>query len=408
MITWWARGAPTATAVAIFILFVATRTFLLAVYKPSGTDLTVYHGYVSRAATGEVPYRDFAIEYPPLAWWTMALPGSADYLVYQRRFRGAMFALETIGGALFAGLLWRRRNLAAVGLAAYLAATTALAPVLYDRLDVGLLFLLMLWAYCWQRGLGGAPSWMVLSYAVLGLGVAFKLTPILVVPVLLATELTGGWQLGRFAKHVGALLAGVLLPFIPYYSTAGTGTLAFLQYHAERGIEIESFFANALWALSHVGLPIAVEYRFTSFELTSRLSEPLALLSTVLMIAVPLSLAIRAIGMGRLYDGQTGYRYACFLFPAMLPFGKVLSPQYFVWAIPMILLLGAEVTASRRTFAILCALVIAMAVLTTAVYPLGFGALRALRPDAWLVLTARNALLAGVIAWLATRVVRRA
>jgi hypothetical protein len=392
---------------AILILFLATRIFILAFYEPPGTDITVYHGYISRAARGEVAYRDFAIEYPPLAWSVMTLPGPADYPVYQRRFRYTMFAAETAGAALFAALLWRRRDLVAAALMAYLAATTALAPVLYDRLDAGLLFLLMLWAYSWQRGLTGAPSWTVLSYAVLGLGVAFKLTPIVIVPVLLVTELTGRGSLGRVAMRVSALAAGMLAPLLPHLSTAGSGTLAFLQYHAERGIEIESFFANMLWALARVGLPIAVEYRFTSFEVTSRLSEPLAFLSTVLMIAVPLAFAVRAIGMGRLYDGQAGYRYACLLLPAMLAVGKVLSPQYFVWAIPMLLLVGAEVTTSRKTFAILCLLVTAMAILTTGVYPLGFGALRALRPDGWLVLTARNALLAGVSAWLAMRVMRR-
>lgn len=400
---WVARVAALKVG-AIAILFLTTRLFLLEVYQPPGTDITVYHGYVTRAAKGEVPYRDIAIEYPPFAWSAMTLPASTDWTVYQRRFRYLMFALETAGFALFATVLWVRvPSFALVGGIAYLLATAALGPVLYDRLDAGLLFLLMLWAYTWQRGMTGASSWVVLSYVVLGLSVAFKLTPAVVVPVLLALELTRGASTVRAAQRVGALAAGTLLPFLLHYSTAGTSTLSFLKYHGDRGIEVESFFANLLWGLSLVGLPIGIDYRFTSFEVTSALSGSLALLSTLCLVAVPLLLAVRAISMGRFYDGQTAYRYACFLLPAMLPFGKVLSPQYFVWAIPLMLLVGAELAPSRKAFGILCALTVGIAILTTGVYPFGFGALRALRPDAWLLLTTRNALLAGAVAWLSTR-----
>jgi hypothetical protein len=401
----WASRITASKVAAIAILFLSTRIFLLELYQPPGTDITVYHGYVTRAANGEMPYRDIAIEYPPLAWPVMTLPASTDWAVYRRRFRYSMFAMETAAGALFAAVLRRRgQGLMTPGVVAYLAATMALGPVLYDRLDAGLLFLLMLWAYAWQRGLAGRSSWIVLAYLVLGLSVAFKLTPIVAIPVLLVTELTRERSAARTATRVGALAAGIVLPFVPHLATAGTSTLSFLQYHGARGLEVESFFANIVWALSLVGLPIAIDYRFTSFEVTSALSSWLALASTLSLIVLPLALAGRALALGRLYDERTAYKFAGLLLPAMLPFGKVLSPQYFVWAIPMMLLVGAELVVSRRGFWVLCAVMVGLAILTTGVYPIGFGALRALRPDAWLLLTARNVLLAGVVAWLTYRV----
>ena len=65
----------------VFVVYPISRArFLLRPYTNRGTDLDFYFGYVQRAANGEVPYRDFAVEYPPAAWLLMRAPGTTDWV----------------------------------------------------------------------------------------------------------------------------------------------------------------------------------------------------------------------------------------------------------------------------------------------------------------------------------------
>jgi len=52
-------------------------------------DTPVYANYLTLVDHGQVPYRDFAVEYPPLAFvpWLAAWQGDEPEPVYRRRFR---------------------------------------------------------------------------------------------------------------------------------------------------------------------------------------------------------------------------------------------------------------------------------------------------------------------------------
>src|SRR5262245_56326282 len=67
------RGARAWLVLAI-VSFVATRGCILASVRPQETDVPIYLEYAVRAIDlGDEPYGpEFPIEYPPVAWWTMA------------------------------------------------------------------------------------------------------------------------------------------------------------------------------------------------------------------------------------------------------------------------------------------------------------------------------------------------
>src|SRR5688572_16041194 len=55
------------------VLFVVVRAYILIGLEPQASDASVYFSNVVRALDfGETPYADFPIEFPPVAWWTMA------------------------------------------------------------------------------------------------------------------------------------------------------------------------------------------------------------------------------------------------------------------------------------------------------------------------------------------------
>src|SRR6185437_15749145 len=171
------------------VLFVATRVALLASPWPHLSDVPRYCDYALRGVDqGEVPYRDFVIEYPPLAWDLIAIPRwlasercpadasaakqAACRTEYRRVFRGLMLLADVVSLGLFWAIA--RRHAARYGslCLAYVAVTTSGAYLLYDRLDLGLLLLLLFWAYCWLRsteGAAGSETWRIVSYGALGL-----------------------------------------------------------------------------------------------------------------------------------------------------------------------------------------------------------------------------------------------
>ena len=147
-------------------------------------DTPVYESYGSAIDSGQVPYRDFALEYPPGALPVFALPalGGAHGDAFRRRFELEMaFLGEVIVICLAVALValgaGRRRVLAVLGFAAL--AVVALGPVVLSRFDL------------WPAALTAAALAALLSgrlrlgHLALGAAVAAKLYPAVLVPLTL-------------------------------------------------------------------------------------------------------------------------------------------------------------------------------------------------------------------------------
>ena len=73
------------------------------------------------------------------------------------------------------------------------------------------------------------------------------------------------------------------------------------------------------------------------------------------------------------YTRQDAYRIACYVIPGSVILSNVLSPQYFIWAIPLVLLLAVEIFPEGRVRPlVLAGLLIAVAVTTTWIFPYNF------------------------------------
>ena len=176
-------AAATLVAVVLFLLgwSVLHRGFFA---DDPIVDTPVYERYGSAMDSGQVPYRDFAVEYPPGALPVFVLPalGGAHGDTYRRRFEALMaflgeamlvavaFALVSLG----AGKRWL---LAGLGLAAL--APVLLGPVVLSRFD---LWPAALTAIALAALVGGR---LRIGHAVLGAAVAAKLYAVVLVPIAL-------------------------------------------------------------------------------------------------------------------------------------------------------------------------------------------------------------------------------
>jgi len=358
-------------------------------------DLFVYRTFAAPVLDGGLPYREVAFEYPPLAAPAIVLPGLAG--TGEESFRWA-FALWTLMAAaavvLLCGALARaggHGNDAAPR--AMLAA--AVMPVLcgallrthFDLFPVALVLgALLLLAHDRPRA----------GFAVLAIAVMTKVFPIVLVPVAIA------WLIARGRRHdawQGALVCAAVVAAIAAAAVAVSpdGALDAVRYHLDRPVQIESSPALVLLGLDAAGAGHATSVSsFRSDGLLHPATDAVAsVLLTLLVVLVGL-LCARVAGSGRREGGMPGVRElviaslaACAAFAL---FGKVLSPQFVIWVLP----LGALAFAWRmRALAVAVALV---AVMTQIEFPAHYFDVVAREPLAIALVVARNLALAAVIA----------
>jgi hypothetical protein len=419
-------------------LFVFTRILLFVSPWPGLSDANLYFDYALRGVDfGQVAYRDFTIEYPPLAWGLVALPRllatqrcspetqgealAACREEYRRVFRGLMFVFDVMA----LGLVWRiarRRCFARRGSVclAYVVITASSLYLLYDRLDLGLLLLLLLWALAWLRSIEGHTSagvWRLASFAVLGLSVAYKWIPILLLPYLVLAD----WQ-ARPRPRIGPALlsfaAALAIPFLVLYPSAGLAPLRFIEYHSQRGIQVESIYATLLTASSWLGVETKIVHSHGADEVESHWAPAMKTLASLLLGGFLIGTGLWCLVQGRRFDREMAWRCAVLALLGAVALSPVLSPQYFVWALPLALLIAAEVLPTAgRTWRRFAATVVVVAVLTTLIFPCTYlGLVDKLQPDedrrlislARGLVALRNVVYIALVVWLGRYVFRKA
>jgi uncharacterized membrane protein (DUF441 family) len=424
---------PAASAFAALALLAAgwALTLWIAPWNDeSVNDLFVYRTFSAPMLDGGLPYRDIAFEYPPLAAPAIVLPGLIG--TGAEEFRWA-FAVWTLAGAvaivLLCGALARRTG-GAPRRAMFAAAAMPLlcGAVLHTHFDLFPVALVLASLLLLARDRPRA------GFAVLGLAVMTKAFPIVIAPVAIA------WLLGRGRPRdawQGALVLAAVIAAIAGAAIAASpdGALDAVRYHLDRPVQIESSPALVLLGLDAVGAGRAESV--ASFRSDGLLHpaagaiESLFLTALVALVALLCAAvagrATRRHSMGtrsgwgalrrdgdektdHVRGGRVERRVvdadrrslilaglaACAGFALL---GKVLSPQFVIWVLP----LGALAFAWRmHALAVAVALV---AVLTQIEFPAHYFDVVAREPLAIGVVAMRNVALAAVIA-LAVRELR--
>jgi len=385
--TSWFRLGNAAAAVALFLVSWALLHHGFYAHNEI-VDTPVYERYGEAMTQGQVPYRDFAVEYPPAALPVFLLPalGEGDSSDYERRFEGLIAALGVACVLLVAAVAsatWAPLFFA--------VAPLALGSVMLTRFDL------------WPAALTVAALALLvggrfrLGFGTLGLATAAKLYPALLLPVAIAHV----WRLrGRREALIcaGAFLAVVVAVVLPFavLSPGGVGDSFWRQ--ARRPLQIESLGAGLLLVSHHLfGLELTMESSYGSQNLVGTGADVLSVASTLVQAAVLIAIwlwyARGPAEPGRLLAASAAA--VC----AFVAFGKVLSPQFLIWLIPLVPLIGG-----RRGLAA-CGLLAAALVLTQIWFPFRYWEL-ALEFDtvaSWLVLV-RDIVLIALTVMLITRV----
>jgi hypothetical protein len=352
-------------------------------------DLPVYENYGEAMTRGEVPYRDFAVEYPPAALPVFVLPalGNGDSDTYRRRFEGLMAgfgAVLVVCVALALAALGVGLGRLAAAVVFVAAAPLLLGSVILSRFDV---WPAMLVAGALAAILSGRVR---IGSGLLGLGVAAKLWPAVLVPLVVAYV----WRTrGRREAWIClAVLAGVAFAcFLPFLLLAPVDVLESVWRQARRPLQIESLGSALLLAGHHAfGLDLTMKSSSGSQNLQGGLPDAIAVVQGLIQAGVLITLWVFfARGPA---TRERLVRYSAAAVVAFVALGKVLSPQFLIWLLPLVPLVRG------RRGVVASALLAAALVLTQLWFPYRYWdlALRFDEPASWLVL-ARDVVLIALL-----------
>ena len=403
----WLLAVPYALMFAIGALTPASE------FLTNQGDVGLYLHKAQAVAAGLVPYRDFALEYPPLALVPMVLPhllwpfGRIDLELYRWLFVGWEAALLVALGLVLFQLVRLGGDLVPARLGAIAASAR-------DRqLDTGVRLIVLCFgaalALAWRFDLFPAVLVMVALWLALegragaagvavGLGVLAKLYPIVIVPAIAVAWLAQR-DFDRTVRFGASVVITVMLGLLPFVALAGRDALFFLGFQAQRGLQLESIGGGLVLLQGLIaGQPAPINHEFSAVQVAGPLADAwLAALPilTAVGFAALAWLGWRRVRADMAVDGSVAPRTVMTLAAAsvlvLLVTSKVFSIQYVVWIVPFAALLGWR----------LFALAAVLTALTMPIHPGMYGELVSQEALPVLILNLRNVLVIALLGGLA-------
>jgi Gpi18-like mannosyltransferase len=351
---------------AAFCLFNAIVLPLLfnTVYKTPYSTIGVYFDTSSSVLKGSLPYRDFTLEYPPFALFFFILPRlfTSNFHVYAVLFDMEIFLSDLVG--LY--LVYRIARYAGEApwkmLAIYSAGILAMGPIVAELYDIFPAIMVLLSLYCFWIG-RHKTAWFVLS-----VGVVTKIYPAAIAPVFLFYYVRNR-QYRRIWSGLLVFAATGLALMVPFIATTPGGLLSFINYHVQRGTQIESTYGAFLLFAGKLGSTLAhLAFGNGAWNVTGPLADTLAAVSpfiTLLFLLMSYWLIFRRLEPGKSRISELG-THSLLVIAVILFTSKVLSPQYLIWLFPLL-----PVLAGRQRYAI-WAVFIVIGALTYYVFPLHY------------------------------------
>jgi hypothetical protein len=320
------------------VVFVAAWAGLHAgFYRHSQiVDTPIYQRYGDAMRHGQVPYRDFQLEYPPAALPVFVIPSllrsqDGDLSGYRQGFEAEMLVCGALVLMFMLSVLLsldagRVRIGGALGFA-------ALAPLLLGSVELSRFDL-------WPAALttGALAAFVAerqrLGAGALGLAVAAKLFPGVLVPVAAAWI----WRRGGRCELLvctGVFAAVLALCFGPFVALSPHGVWHAVTTQTSRPLQIETLGAGVLLVAHAVGgLGITMRSGHGSQNLAGSGPDALAIVQTVLQAA---ALIVTWVWFARGPAARERLvRASAASVCAFVAFGKVLSPQFLIWLVPLV------------------------------------------------------------------------
>ncbi len=358
---------------------------LLFIHEGMMRDANDMHIYrtIGQNALAEEP--KFESEYPPFISAMFALMSMGDQENFTRLWI-ALLCIWALSIAVYG--TWVLHDSIATGFPLLLAFSVLLLgpTIAFARFDILVLLALFLAWRTYEKGrMSASGAWLALA-------VAIKLVPILLLPlfVLMAPPR------GRKALLLGFAAAGVACTAFALAVLGPMGLYAnliyMLPYHAERGLQAESLWAGLYIQFQKItDGPVGIGFHHGAYHVAdipgwlSQVAAALTLGGTAL---------ITWLGWRRRTDRTAFRRHIFAVILWSVATSMVLSPQYLVWIIPLLILSFWEQRAVAGVSWMVVGIgAVLVALLTQWLYPGHYDQLIGMDPFALSLLNIRNVLL---------------
>lgn len=339
-------------------------------------DVFQYFTKVQAVFHGTIPFHLLPLEYPVAAFPLMALPGflTTNFFAYL-----AFFVLEMMiwnVACFFLVIKWVRREhgerSAPPAALWYMLWMVILTPLWGLRIDVPTATII----FAGFTLMTSRPGWA----AFLGvLGGYIKLVPLVVTLAAIRQ---------RRDKKTLLIAVGSLVGIaVLWWLIAETSMMYAIRYHLQRGIEIGSLYSGVLYGVGKIfHWQMSLDYRFSSVELTTPIPPYVFKLIPIIQSAAILYPLWRL----RIGTSQRNLRLVMAMVLGYIVFGKVLSPQYVLWLVPLYAVLyGYHAKQQQLVFTAVC-------VVTTIIFPYLFSRLDTYASSVMFLDNIRN----GLLVWL--------
>ncbi|MHB8792280.1 MAG: glycosyltransferase 87 family protein [Thermoleophilia bacterium] len=378
-------------------IFIWVVTFEVLWYGDrSITDTPVYYDYASRVAEGMIPYVDFASEYPPMAMLLFSLPrlfSGSGYSWFVIAFEAEMLAFSCGIVWLLSIVAWRQWH--SVGklagtLATYSVFLLCLGSIVELRFDLAAAFLMLASLTCFitDRRLA---AWLLL-----GIGIMTKIVPVLIAPLFFISL----WRRRYFREMItgpAVMAVSAFIIALPFLVAAPSGLANAFLYHAERPLQLESSWASPLLLMAKFsGYEVRIMNSYGSHNVFASASDAFAMLSgpitALILLAGYWIYWRRSIkDESTKWDATLLVRFAAIAIATFIFGGKVFSPQFLIWLLPLIALIKG------RDRGLVTGLFAAVLVLTQWEFPARYWELYLLEKHMVVEVAARNLLLGLVL-----------
>ena len=288
---------------------------------------------------------DWKMEYPPFALVFMVIPRLFGWIAetYEIFYVIEVFIFMVIGLIYTDKLAQHFGKDRKKSMLAYSVLTILLLEFVTDRYDIFPAVLTLMSFYYFVKS---RYAW---AFILIAIGMMTKLYPALLFPIYwLLFAVKGEWK--EAWKGTGVFILTSLIIIVPVMIIDMDMITYFLEYHADRPLQVESVAASLIYPLAMLGLTEVTitsakdPGSFGSDNLIGDIPDAVVGFLTPLMVVCILALCFFFAYICRKTDedGRTkvlGLAIAAAIMAFMI-FGKVFSAQYLIWAIsPIVFIL---------------------------------------------------------------------
>lgn len=329
----------------LFILaaiFIVTRILCFLIVAPNWSDIPIYSRYSDSILDGQIPYKEFEIEYPPFALLLFVIPGLlAKYMgSYAVSYRLVMILFD-VGNIWLINKLAKNatghpRAIAFKPLLIYLILSGLAFQLLYDRFDIAVAFMIILSVYFAKI----KNAWFG-AYLTIWIAVLAKIFPVVLFPLFLITQAKNKRKKQKpivdftlaFLAFVGAVIISGFW-FGPWWESV-------ISYHGGRGIQIESIPGMVASVAALFGVPYSISHNFGSFNIENSFTPFLATLSPfvalgAIIFGYYLYYCILNYSKDKFQINQALMSGILIVLLMFIIANKVISPQYLLWLYPFV------------------------------------------------------------------------